>query len=370
MKSLRDGTAHAGKQRIPHLDLLESIAIFLVLIYHGTLYDWDILQGGNAACWIRYFLRTIISASIPIFFLVNGYLLFSRPLDLKKHLKKTGRFTLLAFFWTFASMTIYLLIGRKPITLSSLIFPILNLAIESGMNIYWYLGALICVYLVFPVLKSSFDANQKAFIWYTAVCGFFTVGLSGLDAIMTAVHQLLHGGLETFRYPFFEMFNPLRGLHGYTFFYFCAGGLVWRYEERIRQIPAKKRNAAGVISLLFGCCALFGLGVFYSHALNEGTWNTVWNGLGSICSVFSVLGLYLLSLNYSSDCRLIRLISENTLGIYLLHSFFYAVLTSILKQIRALNLLSVTVAYAALVLLACLGISLLIKKIPVLRKLL
>ena len=48
MKSLRDGTAHAGKQRIPHLDLLESIAIFLVLINHGTLYDWDILKAGSA----------------------------------------------------------------------------------------------------------------------------------------------------------------------------------------------------------------------------------------------------------------------------------------------------------------------------------
>lgn len=370
MKPLRDGAVQSPKQRIPHLDLLESMAIYLVLFYHGTLYDWDILQGSGAECWISYFLRTLISASIPIFFLVNGYLLFSRPFDWKKHLKKTGRFVFLAFFWTFVSRTAFILIGREPFTLQNLVFPILNLTIEGGMNIYWYLGALVCVYLIFPVLKTAFDANQKAFVWYTAVCAFFTVGFAGLDVIVTLVHHLIHGGPQTFRYPFLEMFDPLRGLHGYTVFYFCAGGLVWRYEDRICQIPAKKRNAAAVLSLLLGCCGLFGYGVFCSHALQGGAWNTVWNGLGSIFSVFIVLGLYLLSLNYRTDHKLIRLISANTLGIYLLHSFFYVALTPMLKRIPAMCHFASTVAYAALVLLACVGISLLTKKIPVLRKLL
>lgn len=363
----KDGTS---TQRFSHVDLLESLAIFLVLVYHSTLYDWDILNRSSAVIWVNYFLRSIIPSSISIFFFVNGYLLFNRPFDLKKHLKRTGRYIFLIIIWACISLPVYLLIAHKPITLNNLIWPILNLSTEYGMNVYWYLGALVCVYFFFPVLKTAFDANRKTVVVFAVICAFFTLGVNLLEAIVILLNRVAHRGLETLQYPFFTMFNPFRGIHGYTFVSFCSGGLIYSYEDRILQIPAKKRNFIAVLGVLISCTGLFGLGVFYSNALHEGVWELVWGGLGTVFSFANTIFLYLLSLNYRTNGKLIRVISANTLGIYFLHTGFNRIASPFLKTIPAFCNFPVTVIYAALVLTVCLCISLLIKRIPVLQELL
>ena len=44
------------------------------------------------------------------------------------------------------------------------------------MNVFLYLGALFCVYIFFPALKALFDTNRKAFMIFTIVIVFFTIG--------------------------------------------------------------------------------------------------------------------------------------------------------------------------------------------------
>ena len=41
---------------------------------------------------------------------------------------------------------------------------------------FWYLGALFCVYIFFPALKALFDTNRTAFMIFTIVIVFFTIG--------------------------------------------------------------------------------------------------------------------------------------------------------------------------------------------------
>ncbi len=64
------------KKRLFFIDILESIAIFFVLSYHGTNYSFEFLQDrGNVLFYFRYYLRTILSCCVPLFFFANGYLL-------------------------------------------------------------------------------------------------------------------------------------------------------------------------------------------------------------------------------------------------------------------------------------------------------
>ena len=53
---------HTNKQRLYFIDLLESIAIFLVLSYHCTNYSFNFLEGDSSICFfVRYYIRTILT---------------------------------------------------------------------------------------------------------------------------------------------------------------------------------------------------------------------------------------------------------------------------------------------------------------------
>lgn len=77
-----------NSKRLTYIDLLESIAIFFVLLYHSRLYATDFLSDSSISNYISYFSTTILSTCVPLFFFANGYLLFSKPFVLKKHIFK------------------------------------------------------------------------------------------------------------------------------------------------------------------------------------------------------------------------------------------------------------------------------------------
>lgn len=74
-----------GKRtRFFYLDILKIIAIFLVIFCHYQTVGNTILD--NMAMTICYI-------AVPVFFMVNGALLFNKSFDLKKHIKKQLHFT-------------------------------------------------------------------------------------------------------------------------------------------------------------------------------------------------------------------------------------------------------------------------------------
>ena len=75
-------SVHHAK-RIDFIDLLEFLAMTLVLLYHCTTYDFNILESASVSVLLGYYFRAILSAGVPLFFFANGYLLFSRESILK-----------------------------------------------------------------------------------------------------------------------------------------------------------------------------------------------------------------------------------------------------------------------------------------------
>ena len=78
------------KKRIEYLDIVKVIAIFLVVFCHFVLLSESIPSNlFMSACW----------SGVPMFFMVNGALLFTRPLNLKKHIYKTLTIYLVLVIW-------------------------------------------------------------------------------------------------------------------------------------------------------------------------------------------------------------------------------------------------------------------------------
>lgn len=79
------------QERLVFIDVLECLGIVFVVFYHSTLYIYNILESNSAIYDIRYFMRSILSTCVPIFFFTNGYLLLNRKFDLDKHIKKDNK---------------------------------------------------------------------------------------------------------------------------------------------------------------------------------------------------------------------------------------------------------------------------------------
>ena len=359
----------AGKKRFSHIDLLESIAIFFVVTYHSTLYTFDILQDNSILNNFLYFGRTILSTCVPLFFFANGYLLFNKEFILSKHIKKTIRLILLVFIWGLLLMPIYMIIAREPLRIKTIVLSLLNLDIPWGMNLFWFLGALICMYILFPALKALFDKSEKSFLSFTIACAVLTFGFVFGNQVLSFLSTVSHHNLGSLNYPALTMFNPFRGSYGYSFVYFCVGGLIYKYEDRILSVKRAKRNTIAIIGLLVSCGCLFLVGVFYSKYFDGKLWDVVWNGYDTVFTFFNVIFIYLLCLNYQKNNIFIRNISYNTLGIYFTHGTIIRLTRPWIKTQDLFCNLPVNLLYAFLIVCVCLLICILLRKIPVLNKL-
>lgn len=75
-------------ERWEYLDILKCIGIIFVIIYHSTIYNYNWIASPNITHYLRYFLTTLLSTCVPLFFFTNGYLLLNKDFDLKKTHKK------------------------------------------------------------------------------------------------------------------------------------------------------------------------------------------------------------------------------------------------------------------------------------------
>lgn len=345
-----------------HIDLIESIAIFFVILYHSILYDYNIFQNNSIIIYVRYFFMTILSTCVPLFFLVNGYLLFKKEFNLKKHIYKIIRLILLTIIWALFLMTIYMIIKNNPINIKTIIESILSLDITWSMNIFWFMGALICIYILFPALKSMFDTNKKAYIFFVITCSIFTFGYTIVNHLII----LSNYNYNNIDVSFITMFNPFRGIYGYSFVYFCVGGLLYNYENKILSI--KNRNIVCIIGLLICCTLLFLLGVYYTKYVDRKIYDVVWNGYDTIFTFFNCIFIYILCLNFTKNCSFITNISKNTLGIFFIHGLIIKLTQPWIKLYVFLCNFSVNIIYAISIVVICLLICFFIKKIPILKK--
>lgn len=342
---------------------MKCIAIFLVLVYHSTICFFDFINEPSVLSYFRYYLRTLLSPCVSLFFFVNGYLLFKKELDLKKHIIKTIRLVILAIIWSFIKVLVLMLIKKEYLSFNEILLIIWNL--QGGwVNSLWFLGALVCIYIIFPILKLAYDIKPKYFNYFIITAAIFTFG----NVILNELGTILNKSMPLQGVNCFSMFNPFRGIYGYTFVYFCLGGYIYKIEKDIKLIRPLKRNIISIIVMLIFCLGLFCVGLLYSY-INNTIWDIVWNGYDTIFTLGNVLCMYVLSLNYKKDYKLVKIISSNTLGIYFIHGFFVEATIYRLQEYKFLCNIPYNIIYALLILFASLGITLILKKIPVIKRL-
>ncbi|MBQ8683091.1 MAG: acyltransferase [Clostridia bacterium] len=341
-----------AKQRIPYIDLLKTIAIFLVITLHSGTWHTDFISLGSWQSMGQYCVR-LFCEGVPIFMLINGFLMFDRPFDAKKHMRRTLRVVFIILLWSLIMDVSITLIKGEPLTLRSVVDSVLHTDINnSHTGVLWFLQKLVVVYLVFPVLKHLYDTKQKLFDYLLLVLMVSTYGINLLSLVAGVVDKsLLHGVVF-----FCKQYSLVLGTNIYVI-YFMLGGYLYRNME---TMPKRKYAVAGLVSAVLTC--LLGVSVsFYKGATYSAAFN-----YSQIFLLFTVVGLFFVCSRLPLHNRLLNRalssVGDNTMGIYLLHKIVIAVIDK--KVDIAACSLAERMALSLLVLFVSWGLTVLIRKIP------
>ena len=133
------------KARNINIDLIKIIACIGVVLLHTTMPGFKETGRWNYSSYL-YYLGTY---SIPLFFMVNGYLLLGKS-------KITYPYILHKIKWvliTVSSWTVIIWFLKRDFTINP-IKKILAFLIQKGYFFqFWFFGSLILIYLCLPILK-------------------------------------------------------------------------------------------------------------------------------------------------------------------------------------------------------------------------
>ena len=231
------------------------------------------------------------------------------------------------------------------------------------------MGTLVCIYIFFPLLKQVYDTSRKVFIYFTIVSFILTFGNTVINEMGTILLSLIIKENYVFQgINFFNIFNPFKGIYGYSFVYFCLGGLMYTIKNRLELVSVKKRNIVSVLGIFSSCLCLCIVGVCYSKLSGE-IWDLVWNGYDTIFTFFNVIFIYCLCLNWKYNNKFIRTVSSNTLGIYFIHELIIKYTQPYIKEINIFCNIPINIIYAFFTMCLSLIICLIFRKIPIISKL-
>ena len=355
------------KKRFDFVDLLKATAIFFVLIYHFSLMNVDFIHNGEWTSYINYYLKSLLSTCVPLFFFVNGGLLMNKSkLDIKDHTKKIIKIIILTIIWGLITLIALSFIRGEHLSFIEIIGGVFNLK-EGWINHLWFFEALIVIYILYPLLFNSFKTNPNIFYYFASAVFIFTF----LNNFIGSFAKILSITLEIFEdknlesINYFSGFNPFEGIRGYSIGYFILGGILFNYQTELRTQKAKLLSIA-FLPISMGLLFIYGVKISENH---NSIWDIVWNGYDNIFTLINVILIFLISLHYKNRGifgNLVKIIAENSLGIYLIHLIIGAIIRPYFPMSGILG----TLIFSISILFFSLFIALTIKKIPLLRHLL
>lgn len=357
------------KERFIFIDILEIIAIFCVVFYHTGSYQDNFLIKSSFLYYLRYGLRGFMAICVPMFFFCNGFLLFSKPFNLKKHLLRMLRFAFIILFWGIVLLICSTFFGDKVTFMNFISLPF---TIEfDASRILWFLRALLCVYLLFPLMKLAFDKSKTIFIYFIALCPILIFGNNCINIFFIFFKYIFYGECASWNANYLFEYNLFSGPYMVAFAYFSVGGLMCYLWPKIKTLNKTRVRIWSAVTVLvsslmwLGMCAFIGL-------TRKTLIDCVWDGYVTIFTLANVLALFMFMSSFEFKNQKLNniytLISQNTLGIYMFHMTIKRI--PFIAKMYVGSTFSFGVVYALMLCAICMGISLILKKIPIIKRLL
>ncbi len=339
-----------NRHRIAYYDALNIAACFGVISMHanGLTHSFS-----PTLSWLQaFFVDCVFYWAVPAFFMLTGATLldYRKRYETSEFLQRRVVRTLIPFLmWSLIALAIGVVKGTlaAPVGPRSLVNLILNTGIE---NVYWFFIPLFAAYLSLPVLSLLSD-NTKA-LWYLVFVGFFlnVLGPFACELIGISWNQSLS--------------LPILG--GYLI-YVVLGYVLSRQDLSKAHVRT--------IYVLGACGLLFRFVLTAHSSFGAGELVKVGWGTTSLPCFFEAAAVFLLfrrvggslSERFPQAGAALARLASCSLGVYLVHIF---VLRGFMAA-TATDYSSVIVRIAGpfLVYAVSLAIVLVLKRVPLLRRL-
>lgn len=362
-------TKSISKERFIYLDFIKVLAIYFVCFFHYNNFNMNFLSNPSMLTYLSYFINGIASAGVPLFFMVNGALLLNRNYNLEKHIKKTITITVLTIVWAIITLLILSQINGSSYSIFGFFKALWNLELGTVSHL-WFLQALVCIYILYPLIKEVYDIEDKKVLNYILVITFiFTFGNELLNMLVNMLGSILGiNYLAIKRLNFFNDFNVFRGFYAYSLVYFIIGA---KLLEKLRD--DMKINIKQMIMIFtIGISVLFLYGVIMSNSSKE-IYDNVWNGYGTVMTLLASISIFILSYvvknKFNKVSGIIQLIGENTLGIYFIHRMVGSALKPYYITLNFSTSILSNLIFGFIVMIISFIITLLLKRIPIIKSL-
>lgn len=336
--------------RIAYLDALRLLGSFLVIVNHT--YDYVRLSEVSSSIRLASFASMSFSnIAVPLFLMISGCTLLTKQDDIRKSFSRVLRTGLALVIFSFIYEIYRFVSGQIP-TLSIKRF-LLFIYEQHTTTAYWYLYMYLGLLLMLPFLQKLFAAMQQLdFLLFFGISVFF-VGFWPLVVEYTSMSAYN----EQFSLPLF----------GSSITYLFWGGFLHKHLKK--NLPAWIS-----LSLIAICTLICAVATNYAYVSTSAGRYLFLDDISLLPVIITSLSVFLLfrQIRFSDhSARIVHLIGSASFGIYLLSDLFIAILFPFCAFLRAhLPAFAAVTIYQAAIWLASLSCSLLLRRIPGLKKLL
>lgn len=336
-------------------DILRILAAFSVVMLHSAAQFWYDLDVKSSEWIIANSYDSVFRFGVPVFVMLSGaiFLDWEYKLDVKRlYLHNILRLMLLYIVWSCA----YGLLDCTRFGVGTLQLPDVIREMLNGRYHLWYLPMIVGIYMLLPILQSWIkNAEQKNIEYFLLLFFLLQIGRQTIRAV-TKRDEI----------SFILNLADVDMVCGYI------GYFVWGYYLIHIGISAKLRK---ILYIMFVPSVL--LNVVLGNLL-------AWKAGAPVAEIYDSFGLFTfimvtvmfdfitskgkcLSFGTGSG-KLLKEISTDTLGVYLMHLGVMEILQS--KGIHSMSLPNVVgiPLYAVGCFLICLVIAGLLRRIPVIGR--
>ena len=354
------------KERILYLDFIKALAIYLVCFYHYNNLNVDFLSQSSFSAYLNYLIKGVASTGVPLFLMVNGALMLNKDYKLKNHIIKIINIVLVTFIWGSITLVALAIMSETKYSANEFIISLWN---WKGLNHLWFLRSLVCIYILYPLIKEVFDKDDKSILKYTIFTIFILTFGNVLLNIFVSIFNSCTGVnyIKGYEFNFFNDFNIFEGFYGYTLVYFIIGAVVFNKLNTNRIEFNLKQQ---IYIFLLGIITLFLYGIMMSYLFKE-IYDTVWNGYDTVMTLVMCMSIFILAFIGRNKMKkisgIIQLIGANTLGIYFIHWIIGYWLNIYYIRVPFSSTLFMNLLFATVKLGISLNIVLILKKIPLIK---
>lgn len=292
------------KTRNINLDLIKVLACIGVVLLHTTMIGFKDTGSWNLLAYL-YYLGTY---SIPLFFMVNGYLLLGkRNITYSYILEKVKWILITVSSWN----TIVWLLKRdfavNPVK------KIIGSMVQKGYFFqFWFFGALILIYLCLPVLK-KFLNSKRSYLYILSL--LISIGL-----IFELTNIIIQTPLQSYVIQTFRLWT--------WFFYYILGGLIAQFDKEFIKNGFKRwmKIVAVLLLLITPVILFFFAKTIYHNLFAEYFYDILFVKIVSLGVFLTILTLSLKESKY----KWIVSLSNQTMGVFIVHTYVMKVLEKLL----------------------------------------